>query len=147
MTTIVYDHKARQIAVDSRTTADGVLISDKAKKYRHDGDLIWFLCGDSCDHEKLIAASKGDFNESCDELGSNAFFVKDGKVFICGFTEGKFWSHEIECSRAIGSGYQFGLAAIDHGKTAKESVQYAATRDIYTGGDVHVFDVERMEFV
>lgn len=42
----------------------------------------------------------------------------------------------------MGSGYQFAIAALDLGKTAKEAVNYAKTRDIYTGGRVRVFDVK-----
>lgn len=37
---------------------------------------------------------------------------------------------------AIGSGWQFALAAMDFGKTAKQAIEYAATRDNGTGGGV-----------
>lgn len=37
---------------------------------------------------------------------------------------------------AIGSGWQFAAAAMDFGKTAKQAIEYAATRDNGTGGGV-----------
>ena len=36
----------------------------------------------------------------------------------------------------IGSGCEFALAACDLGKTAVEAVEYASTRDVFTGGGV-----------
>ena len=43
MTTIVYDHKNKQIACDSRETAGGALVTDKAIKYYIRGDDVWFI--------------------------------------------------------------------------------------------------------
>ncbi|WP_210772140.1 hypothetical protein [Rhodanobacter lindaniclasticus] len=37
---------------------------------------------------------------------------------------------------AIGSGWQFAIAAMDFGKTAKQAIEYAMTRDNGTGGGV-----------
>lgn len=37
---------------------------------------------------------------------------------------------------AIGSGWQYAIAAMDHGKNAHDAVAYAATRDNGTGGGV-----------
>jgi hypothetical protein len=39
------------------------------------------------------------------------------------------------------------LAALDFGKTAKEAVEYAMTRDVYSGGKVHVYDIDKGEFI
>lgn len=41
--------------------------------------------------------------------------------------------HNLSECFAIGNGWQWAMAAMDHGATAKEAVEYAATRDIYTG--------------
>ena len=50
-------------------------------------------------------------------------------------------------SYAIGSGAEFAMSAMDFGMTAKEAVEYTMTRDIYTGGEVTVFDTVKMQFV
>ena len=44
---------------------------------------------------------------------------------------------------AIGSGWQFAIAAMDHGKLAKDAVIYAATRDNGTGDGVDVIRPKR----
>jgi ATP-dependent protease HslVU (ClpYQ) peptidase subunit len=38
---------------------------------------------------------------------------------------------------AIGSGSQWATAAMDHGKSAKEAIEYAATRDPHTKAPIH----------
>jgi len=38
---------------------------------------------------------------------------------------------------AMGSGGDWARAALDHGKTAEEAIEYAATRDSFTKGPVH----------
>lgn len=48
---------------------------------------------------------------------------------------------------AMGSGRDFALAAMDHGKTPAESIEYAKTRDVYTGGEVHTHDIEKGEWL
>jgi len=53
----------------------------------------------------------------------------------------------VEYNDAMGSGEEFALAALDHGKTAEDAVAYAATRDSGTGGKIRVFDVAKMEFI
>lgn len=41
---------------------------------------------------------------------------------------------------AGGSGWKWAQAALDHGKSAKEAVEYAATKCLYTGGEIDVID-------
>lgn len=43
---------------------------------------------------------------------------------------------------AIGSGTRFALAAMDFGKNAEDAVNYACTRDVYSGGLVTVLALE-----
>lgn len=43
---------------------------------------------------------------------------------------------------AIGSGRDFAIASMDYGNTAKAAVEYAASRDLYTGGEVVTDDFE-----
>ena len=43
---------------------------------------------------------------------------------------------------ALGTGQHLALAAMDLGKSAQAAVQYAATRDVYTGGQVKLFIID-----
>ena len=146
MTTIVYDHKNKQVACDSRETAGNVICSDSITKYLTANDSLFFNCGSSSDGkvfaENAIHNTKQPENSDCGSIQ-----IKDGKAYIV-VTDGDIYKiQELECSEGIGSGGRFALSALDFGKTAKEAVEYAMTRDIYTGGKVHVYDIEKGEFI
>jgi len=149
MTTIVYDHKNRQIAVDSRATNGGVIVSDQDQKWFYIESELWFMCGAVCDKQLLINSFKdGDSTYDLKQIpDANAFLVRDGEVFMRGVTEsGESWTQELSSSRCLGSGGNFALAAMDFGKSAKDAIEYAKTRDCYTGGKVHVFNLDSMTF-
>jgi len=150
MTTIVYDHKRGQIAVDSRASAGGVIKDDSYDKTIVRGDAIWFICGTTMDFERLVDIAESSENGDCYELGSiidcRAMMVRDGVVYDCAITDGRFYLDRITNNDSMGSGEQFAIAAMDHGKTAKQAVEYAATRDIYTGGKVRVYDIKKGKF-
>ena len=151
MTTIVYDHKLGQIAVDSRSTASGMIVSDNEIKWHVDENgVTWFLSGCVSDYSLLFDSFKnGDRAFDLPEIpDASAIIVRDKKVFLRGVTDkGEAWTQPLSSSRCIGSGAQFALAAMDFGCTAADAVKYAATRDCYTGGKVHVFDIADGEFV
>lgn len=149
MTTIVYDHKARQIAVDSRMTRSGVILSDEALKWKYDKSVILFLTGCTCDFDLFMQHYGTHGNKSDYEIEADAFIVRDGVVYEAGFskTAGYFETPLRDYSSAIGSGQSFALSALDFGCNAKEAVEYAMTRDIYTGGKVHVYDIESARFL
>ena len=54
MTTIVYDHKNKQIACDSQSTLDGVIIDSEAVKYKQVDDKLWFISGAPGDADTFI---------------------------------------------------------------------------------------------
>lgn len=148
MTTIVYDHKARQIAVDGRATSGHLINTEEAIKWAQDGDDWWFICGAVCDENQFIEYMNAkDPDTPKREIECSAFLVSAGRVYQCVIDEGKQCKSEINYSDSIGSGSQWALAALDMGKTAAESVEYAKTRDTGTGGKVSVFDIERMGFI
>lgn len=151
MTTIVYDHKRKQIAIDSRATSNGLIASDECEKWKlADSGEMWFTCGTVCDEDLLIECFKdGDRAFDLKVIpDANGFVVRGDKVLMRGVTqEGEAWTQVLTSSRCLGSGSSFGLAALDFGKTAKEAVEYAATRDCYTGGKVHVYDIASAKFV
>jgi hypothetical protein len=43
---------------------------------------------------------------------------------------------------AMGSGRRFALAALDLGKSPREAVAYACTRDVFSGGEITVLTIE-----
>lgn len=145
MTTIVYDHKNKQIAIDSRVTAGNMICDENAEKFIKNISATWFLCGTVADYEQLIELSHNEKPEV--QPDAYAIMVNHKGVWLVCFN-GDYCCHSpLSHSRAIGSGADFALSALDHGKTAKEAIEYAMTRDTGTGGKVHVFDVEKMEFI
>lgn len=149
MTTIAYDHKAGQIAIDGRTAAGNTILSNSDIKWRKDGEDYWFLCGSVCDEDRFVDHLKASEPENPKwPIEASAFFVSGGKVYQCVVCEdGAPAKSLLTYSDTMGSGGVFAMAAMDHGKTAKEAVEYAATRDTGTGGKVSIFDVGRMEFI
>ena len=143
MTTIAYNHKDKQIAVDSRSSRDNVIMSDHVDKSKLVNGVTFVLCGAACDYSILIDMYFGSESKLVPE--ANAFVIDDGKVYRIGCTaDGVFWKQECEHNDALGSGWEYALAAMDFGRDAEEAVEYAKTRDCYTGGEVHVFNVESL---
>lgn len=144
MTTIAYNHNDREIAVDGRTTAGGLIATDKANKVMIRGDGVKFI----------FTGSTSDFAGFCAEFenGSSASRCFDcSAVVVIGSS---VYSASVDCdsktffaspkneSFAIGSGGNLALAAMDFGKSASDAVKYAATRDLYTGGKISVVRVD-----
>jgi len=73
--------------------------------------------------------------------------VRKGIAYKACNENGVYKLDELPCNESLGSGGWFAMAAVDLGKTARESVEYAMTRDVYTGGKVHVYDIEKGEFI
>ena len=139
MTTIVYDHKNKQVAVEMLVVVDGIICSTEFDKTLTNDNGTYFLCGDCCDYEKLSKLSHDDKLEVTPNC--SAILIKDRKAYavivqdsLCCFTELKY-------NYAMGSGERFALSALDYGATAKEAVEYAITKDIFSGGAVIVKSV------
>ena len=146
MTCIAYHHKDKQIAVDSRITCDGVICSDEFSKVIINELGTWVLCGRNDDYEILPTLKMGD--NAGRELHCTAMLVKEGRVVLALTEEdGRYSESPVTYNDAQGSGYRFALAALDMGKSAEEAVEYAMTRDIYTGGKVQVINVETGEVI
>jgi len=152
MTTIVYDHKNKQIACDSRTTIGGTIIDDESIKYKTVDDKLWFLSGSPGDADTFITHYK-PLTETNAHLNIDAIFLIIQGDCVGGVYRAIKNEQDVykECildhNFTAGSGDMWALAALDHGKTAKEAVEYAMSRDIYSGGKVHVYDIEKGEFI
>lgn len=148
MTTIVYDHKNKQIAVDGRTTRSDIVCSDNSEKFRFVDGQVWFFTGIAGDQQLLVDWFTAGKDKPALVPECEALVIIDGKVYSNMVAEhGVSCQHELKFDESIGSGSKFALAALDHGKSAKEAVEYAATRDIYSGGKITVFSVETGEVI
>lgn len=141
MTTIVYDYKNNRIAVDSRCTRDNVITSDVFDKtIRKDGE-IWIITGALSDYETISNLKHNDKVEVRPEC--SALLIKDKKVFSVIVANDGYCSHyELKNNYSMGTGEDFALAALDFGLCAEEAIEYVKTKDVYTGGKVHVFNVQ-----
>ena len=140
MTTIAYNHKDKQVAIDSRYTRDGIIDSDKGNKVRKNKKGLWLFAGHQADFEdlmKLERNQKAEFRPDCSAIlisNKTAFVVDTDDNNIC-------FISELDDNFSMGSGSQFALSAMDFGCSAKDAVSYAKKRDVYTGGKVRVFSL------
>lgn len=142
MTTIAYHHESKTIAWDSRSTNNGVIITDSEQKRMLTDVGVFIFTGINADRERYIDFYRGDnkqeFMPEC-----NAYLIEDGELFFTGITkQGEFWKERMTCDHASGSGGNFALSAMRLGLSAKEAVEHAKTLDCYTGGEVHVMELE-----
>jgi 20S proteasome alpha/beta subunit len=146
MTTIVYNHKDKQIACDSRISSGNIITSDEHIKYAFDNGVTWFFCGKAGETEMFISTFK-ELTIATEHLDVCAFFVENGNVYQASIENNIFRSCLIDFSDSIGSGCEFALTALDLGKTAKEAIECAISRDMYSGGKIHVYDIESGKFI
>ena len=146
MTTIVYCHKTNQIACDSRSTNGYMIVTDGAMKHIKVNDLEWFISG-RAGEAYAFANNFKELDIAMDGLGNDAIFISKGSAYLASIDEGRFRSLLLDVNQGIGSGGYFAMAALDFGKTAKEAVEYAITKDFASGGKVHVFDIDTNKFI
>lgn len=141
MTTIAYEHKTKTIACDSQLTSDGFVEADTHIKMTKIDGIYWFFSGNEAHKNKFYEdfnfGEKTDFDFDC-----GAYRFDGKKVEYCCVENGVFQSYELTHNDAIGSGRFFAIASMDYGKCVKDAVEYAKTRDIYTGGTVNVYSLD-----
>lgn len=153
MTTIAY--KDGIIAYDSRSTRDRVVISDKSSKKNETEKYIYFYSGSVDEIHQFIDLHENNTKYDM-PICVNAFIVdkETNRVFYSGVSNEstptgepalRLWKHEIDYDgiNAIGSGWVQAFTAMDLGMSAKKAVEYAATRDIYTGGEINIFEIHK----
>jgi ATP-dependent protease HslVU (ClpYQ) peptidase subunit len=146
MTTIAYNHKDKQIASEGRSTRDGAIMTDSAKKWKVVDGVTFFLAGSACDYDLFINIYFGSKSEEVPECC--ALVVDGEKIYRSAVTlDGLFWKQEVEHNDAIGSGWNFALSAMDFGDDARKSVEYAITRDCSSGGKIHIYDIATKAFI
>ena len=142
MTTIAYKYSDSEIAIDSRLTSSGTIVSDSALKYRYVNDDIWLFCGNNCDFDELSSLKHKD--KVREKINASALVCcAGGVVYQVTINEDNYceW-YEISEDFSIGSGSDHAITAMDMGASAKVAVEMACKRDIYTGGEIIIFSTK-----
>tara|TARA_R100000951_G_scaffold115666_2_gene124497 strand:+ start:4222 stop:4659 length:438 start_codon:yes stop_codon:yes gene_type:complete len=140
MTTIAYHHDSKTIAFDSRMTMRGVVSSDNHNKIIRKDNTKFVLCGSTCDFDEFMELQKGEKYKGELELDASGIKIVEQTlhrdVYYVFMHDNVMCEDKLSCNLTLGSGAQFATSAMDFGKSAKEAVEYAITRDIYSGGEV-----------
>ncbi|KZN57457.1 hypothetical protein N473_26740 [Pseudoalteromonas luteoviolacea CPMOR-1] len=154
MTTIIYDHKNSQIACDSQTTENGIIINSDADKWYilSDGSLI-FATGKTVDIHELRTHLEG--GELSQNIGKVIYFRihETHKTVIYGSvyeTEDKtkvVREEPLLHSYGIGSGGESALVALSFNVSARDAVIKASEFDINTNDNVKVYDISEVGFI
>lgn len=139
MTTICYSHKEGVIACDSRRVQNATIITDSANKVYEKEGVRFILAGVTSDIQKLLA----DYPDLKGKYEVEGFMVKDETVYSCNWETKPHEVVKTEHDEALGSGYQHALTALDFGFSAREAIEAAAKRDIYTGGKIRIIKIQK----
>jgi len=147
MTTIAYDGKS--MVCDGFSTIDNEIIQDDMVKiWQYVGEYALVgLSGDAQFCNAFITwlsnqSKFPDYNSQPFGEYSAICVRKDGSVFDINMenTHGFEYKYEIPSRKvAAGSGSLFARAGLDLGLTAKEAVEYAVGKDVYSGGLIQEF--------
>jgi len=100
------------------------------------------LCWRGNRDRKIQQNSKNEIISKDLELDVSGLRITNSVVYFVFIADCVFCEQIIKYNKGLGSGRDFAIAAMDHGKSAKEAVKYAMTRDTYTGGRIRVFNVK-----
>lgn len=148
MTTIAYDGEC--IAVDSRSSLDGIVATDNAMKVRPCGTVPGFLIlAGTSTYNELMAEEFEPGEDAHSDVDGVGFYVNEhGLVFAVGVQDGRYVTAKTKfygTHWAFGSGANWAIAAMDHGKSAVDAIRYAMTRDTYTGGAIRRLDLKTLK--
>lgn len=149
MTTFAYSKKENAIAIDGRMTRGSMVASDKDNKYIETASGIYFTIGCLSAANRLVKHIEDGDEEVEVENSWDCHIIeacdppKEYYVNEFGFIECDEITEDFLTS---GSGESYAMAALDMGKNVRQAVQYAMTRDIYSGGKITVYDITRQKF-
>lgn len=142
MTTIAY--KDHIIAYDGFATSGNEITENDFDKMFVVEDATFFMSGAISDFENFFSVflygDRPTKNNECE-----GFVLYDKKLWKAAISPvSGFWKRPLSLSKhyALGSGEQFALTAMDLGKSAKEAIEVASSRDIYTGGLIRTYEVK-----
>ena len=139
MTTVVYNHKDKEIAIDSRITRGGFIVSDDATKAVKNSNGFFALSGMTADCQLVAECFPNEPNREVDCYG---FVASDSCVYWLSFSDGQMILTKCNYNEAAGSGQDHAITALDLGLSAKDAVKMAIKRDPCTGGKVRVYKVK-----
>lgn len=139
MTTIAY--KDGVIAYDSRVTDGDTIISNSREKKIKVNGVLFIFSGIFGDIEQMVHLYFS--KEYVKPLGCNAIVYDSDGLKLIGTDEEQYFENTIPFNEysALGSGSPYAYGAMDAGATAKQAVQIAAQRDVYTGGKIRTVKI------
>lgn len=150
MTTVIVSPAEKRIYCDGRISSGSFIVCDDAKKYHIDASgNPWFYSGAVGDAQKLFEHYvNGGKIEISDDFDGTIFSCTEKGFIVVGVDEKNVWSAILGYApyHCYGSGSAFAMAALDHGKSPAEAIEYAMTRDLYTGGTVHCYDYGKKQW-
>lgn len=133
MTTIAWDGKI--LAADSQGTAAGAIeYYHNTKIKRLKSGAVMASCGDRADGFAVQSWIDGKSDKPVVSDGFEAIVIEKGKAKV--LVHPSLHPYPVKPPYAVGSGWRWALAAMDHGKNAPDAIRYAKTRDVNTGGRV-----------
>lgn len=141
MTTVAYNHKDKEIAVDGQCTSGTTIVSDSCVKlYRFDSGWAAF-CGSVADIPTYLAIlNRVPVEGDLSRLDCDCIVVPDNRnpYSLLFDSLGDRVADDIKGNWALGSGREFALGALHAGASARDAVKAAIKYDIYSGGRVVV---------
>ena len=151
MTTVAFSYKNGELSYDSRQMKGDFILTDNAQKAKKVNGVWFITVGYTSDEDHLIDLYFGNKPNKKIKflLESQLIAIEDGAVYnFFVRSNGERIKDKIESDCAWGSGSNFALAALDFGKTTKEAIEYASTRDNCTGGVVRtIIDLKKEDFL
>lgn len=140
MSTIAWDGKT--LAADTLVNCDGGRCGHTSKIYRWmRGDGVEMVVAGAGELAQLAALCQWLENPemekpSVEKMEAIALTLVKGKIISTQLYDHSLVPFLMRGPTALGSGWQWAMAAMDHGKSATQAVEYAITRDVCTGGEI-----------
>jgi hypothetical protein len=98
------------------------------------------LAGSTCDISEFITLyTEGVIDK---DLDCSGFIIENSNIYHVTVKNKILKKSPVDYNDAEGGGYAFAISAMDFGKSAKEAVEYAKTRNSSTGGEVKTVEVK-----
>lgn len=141
MTTILYSHKHKQIAFDSRVLEMTRIVTDDFMKMTEREGVKFFFAGAVSDVDALVQLYFAP-DSGIPVLRAQAIVVDEGRVYVTEHSGSTLDTVELTYSDAIGSGSPWALAAVDFGASPRGAIAYAKKKDSATGGRIRIYNLK-----
>ena len=135
MTTIAYNHKDKEIAVDGQATSGNTVVSTSTKKLHRITHGWAAFAGE-------LGCVEGHDVVNLDRIQGEIIglvMYDTGQVFEVHINAtGRVHMYKLTTDYAVGSGREYALGALYAGASAKDAVKAAIKYDIYSSGKITV---------